>query len=111
VERCLACEADAGGYFVSRTWLSACTSSRTTGSRAPFSQSDTIERSKLYDLPYEFPLLTTGLASEATLQGPSAAACIQNEPASAIGVESGEGNGVTTWSRNGIKRVKSKTWS
>ena len=41
----------------------------------------------------------------------SAASCIQNEPASAIGVESGEGNGVTTWSRNGIKRVKSKAWS
>jgi len=35
----------------------------------------------------------------------------QNEPARAIGLESGEGNGVTTWSRNGMKRVKSKTWS
>jgi hypothetical protein len=60
------------GISGGRTWLSTCASSCVTGGRHTFLKGDTIERRKPHDVPYEFPLLTTGLASEATLQGPSA---------------------------------------
>jgi hypothetical protein len=74
VERCLACEADGEqGYFVRHDSVVGLSFiSNDGGVEHAFLKGDTIERSKSNDVPYEFPLLTIGLASEATLQGPSA---------------------------------------
>jgi hypothetical protein len=74
MERCLAGEADGEqGYFVRQDlFVGLRFISYDRGVDHPFLKGDTIARRKSHNAPYEFPLLTTGLASEATLQGPSA---------------------------------------